>query len=882
MKKTHGRVLETSTTTGTGAYTLAGAVTGYRAFGDACASADTVDYYAEDINAYGQPIGAWETGVGTWVAGNSLLRTAILDSSNAGAPVAWGVGMRRIGHALAAQTLDEMGTRLDAAISPAQAAAAAPVQTVAGKTGNVVLGKADVALDQADNTADIDKRISTLTQAALDAKEPKGTVAAHVALPNPHSQYTTPAQATAAAPVQTVAGKTGNVVLSKADVALDQADNTADIDKRISTPAQTALDLKAPLAGPVFTGPVLVPNVAPGNNTGLAANTAFVISTVAQAVADLVGTAPEVLNVLGEFAMAIANDPNFAATQAAALGNRLRVDVATQGLTVAQKANAVANLNLARVAVTGAKADVGLGQVEDKTSATIRGELTKLNVTDALAYTPANRAGDTLDSMVVTNSTLDSTPIGALAPAAAAFTTVAAGGQITSAVADGVAPLVVASRTKVVNLNVDLLDGADWASPGAVGETAPNTAKVTALHASQASTTTGLTNTGPLVQAGAVEVTGDVTQQGNSAINGALLVTHDSGFTSTGGVQISAGSTLERPLDGKPRIRFNRDINWYEGFNGQYWFSLGSMPSGNLFNVDYTISGQLTTPITAIATASPPIFPNGVSADYSGIWASTLVIPATNVALTGITFTNLQGITGTLLLTSMPALASASFPGLTTVVGSVAVTSLAGLMSVAAPLLSNIGASLTVANCVALPSINLPGLQRINADLSVSNLAGCTSISAPNLAYVGGGFNLGGLVGAVAVNFGGLVEVVGRINLYEIAALTTVSLTSLEYIGRGLAGGNALTIGPLAASIVSFTLSNSLKCVNGSVYINSSLGQVSVNALLVRLAALNGQGGTTLFANQSVTLAGASAPPSLDGLTAKTALQARGCTVVTN
>jgi hypothetical protein len=52
----------------------------------------------------------------------------------------------------------------------AQAAAAAPVQAVAGKTGSVVLTKADVGLGSVDNTADADKPISTATQSALDTK----------------------------------------------------------------------------------------------------------------------------------------------------------------------------------------------------------------------------------------------------------------------------------------------------------------------------------------------------------------------------------------------------------------------------------------------------------------------------------------------------------------------------------------------------------------------------------------------------------------------------------------------------------------------------------------------------------------------------------------
>ena len=50
------------------------------------------------------------------------------------------------------------------------AADAAPVQSVVGKTGDVTLNKADVGLGNVDNTSDLDKPISTATQTALDAK----------------------------------------------------------------------------------------------------------------------------------------------------------------------------------------------------------------------------------------------------------------------------------------------------------------------------------------------------------------------------------------------------------------------------------------------------------------------------------------------------------------------------------------------------------------------------------------------------------------------------------------------------------------------------------------------------------------------------------------
>lgn len=57
-------------------------------------------------------------------------------------------------------------TKVDAA----GAAAAAPVKSVAGRTGDVTVTKADVGLPAVDNTSDADKPISTATAAALAGK----------------------------------------------------------------------------------------------------------------------------------------------------------------------------------------------------------------------------------------------------------------------------------------------------------------------------------------------------------------------------------------------------------------------------------------------------------------------------------------------------------------------------------------------------------------------------------------------------------------------------------------------------------------------------------------------------------------------------------------
>lgn len=104
------RVLETSTTTGTGAYTLAGAVLGYRAASAVCANGDTFYYYAEDVDVSGVPSGGWETGIGTWGTGSILTRTTVHASSNANSAVNWAAGTRRIALGLTAAAWQTVST----------------------------------------------------------------------------------------------------------------------------------------------------------------------------------------------------------------------------------------------------------------------------------------------------------------------------------------------------------------------------------------------------------------------------------------------------------------------------------------------------------------------------------------------------------------------------------------------------------------------------------------------------------------------------------------------------------------------------------------------------------------------------------------------------
>jgi hypothetical protein len=142
-----------------------------------------------------------------------------------------------------------------------EAAAAAPVQSVAGRTGAVVITSADLA-DFAEASQDsVAAMIAAGTHTGLTASyndaanslsftvtggsggvtsvagktgvvtltasdvgadasgAATSAVAAHVALADPHPLYTTASEAAAAAPVQSVAGRTGTVVVTSADLA---------------------------------------------------------------------------------------------------------------------------------------------------------------------------------------------------------------------------------------------------------------------------------------------------------------------------------------------------------------------------------------------------------------------------------------------------------------------------------------------------------------------------------------------------------------------------------------------------------------------------------------------------------------------------------------
>lgn len=94
------------------------------------------------------------------------------------------------------------------------------VSSVNGMTGDVIISKTTIGLDNVDNTSDANKPISILQKEALDSKTDVTDFTNHISnSENPHN-------------------------VTKTQIGLSDVNNTADLDKPISKATQTALDTK--------------------------------------------------------------------------------------------------------------------------------------------------------------------------------------------------------------------------------------------------------------------------------------------------------------------------------------------------------------------------------------------------------------------------------------------------------------------------------------------------------------------------------------------------------------------------------------------------------------------------------------------------------------
>ena len=135
------RVKETTTTTGTGTITLAGAVTGYQAF-SAIGNGNTTYYAIEDADGAG-----WEVGIGTYtLSGTTLARTTVLASTNSDSQITLSSGTHTVfcGYPAGKSVVTDSPTL----VTPALGTPSALVATNAtGTAASLTAGTATLATD---------------------------------------------------------------------------------------------------------------------------------------------------------------------------------------------------------------------------------------------------------------------------------------------------------------------------------------------------------------------------------------------------------------------------------------------------------------------------------------------------------------------------------------------------------------------------------------------------------------------------------------------------------------------------------------------------------------------------------------------------------------
>ena len=89
---TADRVLDSSTSTGTGAFVVSGTpASGYQTFSSVMSVGDTCYYSIQ-----GQTTSEWEVGLGTYSSANTLTRTTVYSSSNSGSAVTFSAGTKNV------------------------------------------------------------------------------------------------------------------------------------------------------------------------------------------------------------------------------------------------------------------------------------------------------------------------------------------------------------------------------------------------------------------------------------------------------------------------------------------------------------------------------------------------------------------------------------------------------------------------------------------------------------------------------------------------------------------------------------------------------------------------------------------------------------------
>ncbi len=246
----------------------------------------------------------------------------------------------------------------------------------------------------------------------------------------------------------------------------------------------------------------------------------------------------------------------------------------------------------------------------------------------------------------------------------------------------------------------------------------------------------------------------------------------------------------------------------------------------------------------------------------------------------------------------LPAATTAYDADIAGIDGSVSISSY-GVTSVEFTPLVFVNGGFNISSNTSLATLDIAALVAVTGTINLTGNASLTGISLPALVYIGGDFEGGNGTLATSLDVGALVTVGGAFNYNDSTAdLVTLDVGALQTVGGQLnISGHGLTAldissvlhigdqfyGGDSAALETIDISGLLS-LNGNFNASGcALTQAGVDAILVRLAAMDGTAGTTSYDNWTVDLSGGtSASPSGTGATAKTTLEGRGNTVTVN
>lgn len=272
--------------------------------------------------------------------------------------------------------------------------------------------------------------------------------------------------------------------------------------------------------------------------------------------------------------------------------------------------------------------------------------------------------------------------------------------------------------------------------------------------------------------------------------------------------------------------------------------------------------------------ASVPIQQGGVTYKATPAQVATAGAPMLDIAFTG-TFTNPQPFQFTHIqfadqaepeagtwITAWPDMVGGGFAPDATL-ETLTVGGLAG-----------IAASASIGYFDALTALSFPDLTRVTGTLNIGPLAVVADLDLGALEETSRSLDISGLPELPALVLTSFRQASG-FNLIDNASLISASLPALENLGTGQFSIDC-------AALTTFSINSGVKRLGADITVIAPLNQASVDSLLVRLAALDGSGGTTSYDNQTVIIGGLSAAPGVSGAAAVVILQSRGCTVTTN